>query len=126
MAYTDAAATQGNKPAKLKAIASALKQCDQVIIATDCDREDQLIGQEILEHLRYRGSVQRALFTAQDIAAEAEKLIAALRLRPKGGVDLQAAPRTRCTQDARHGESKGRTPNCRQTCLSQAQTGENG
>ena len=37
-----------------------------VIIATDCDREGQLIGQEILEHLRYRGAVQRALFTAQD------------------------------------------------------------
>jgi hypothetical protein len=37
-----------------------------VIIATDCDREGQLIGQEILEHLSYRGGVQRALFTAQD------------------------------------------------------------
>jgi DNA topoisomerase-3 len=37
-----------------------------VILATDCDREGQLIGQEILEHLRYRGTVQRALFTAQD------------------------------------------------------------
>jgi DNA topoisomerase III len=59
-------AAQGNKPAKLKAIAAALKGCDQVIIATDCDREGQLIGQEILEHLRYRGEVRRALFTAQD------------------------------------------------------------
>ena len=37
-----------------------------MILATDCDREGQLIGQEILEHLRYRGTVQRALFTAQD------------------------------------------------------------
>ena len=27
-----------------------------------CDREGQLIGQEILEHLRYRGTVRRALF----------------------------------------------------------------
>ena len=43
-------ATEGNKPAKLKAIAAALKRCDQVILATDCDREGQLIGQEILEH----------------------------------------------------------------------------
>ena len=64
--YPTRAATQGNKPAKLKAIAAALKGCDQVIIATDCDREGQLIGQEILEHLRYRGKVERALFTAQD------------------------------------------------------------
>src|SRR5438045_88147 len=38
----------------------------QVILATDCDREGQLIGQEILDHLAYRGRVRRALFTAQD------------------------------------------------------------
>ena len=56
----------GDKSAKLKAIAAALKSCETVIIATDCDREGQLIGQEILEHLRYRGAVERALFTAQD------------------------------------------------------------
>src|SRR5271165_4658606 len=64
--YPTRPATGGNKSAKLKAIAAALKSCETVIIATDCDREGQLIGQEILEHLRYRGSVQRALFTAQD------------------------------------------------------------
>ncbi len=56
----------GNKPAKLKAIVAALKGCREVILATDCDREGQLIGQEILEHVGYRGSVRRALFTAQD------------------------------------------------------------
>ena len=64
--YPTQPATEGNKPAKLKAIAAALQRCDQVILATDCDREGQLIGQEILEHLRYRGTVRRALFTAQD------------------------------------------------------------
>ena len=64
--YPTKSATEGNKPAKLKAIAAALVGCDRVILATDCDREGQLIGQEILEHLRYRGTVERALFTAQD------------------------------------------------------------
>lgn len=64
--YPTREAREGNKPAKLKAIASALDACDEVILATDCDREGQLIGQEILEHLRYRGTVRRALFTAQD------------------------------------------------------------
>jgi DNA topoisomerase-3 len=64
--YPTRPATDGNKPSKLKAIAAALKSCDQVILATDCDREGQLIGQEILDHLGYRGCVQRALFTAQD------------------------------------------------------------
>lgn len=56
----------GNKAAKLQAIREALKGCDGVILATDCDREGQLIGQEILEHVGYRGPVQRAIFTAQD------------------------------------------------------------
>lgn len=64
--YPTRPAKGGNKPAKLKAIAAALKACEKVIIATDCDREGQLIGQEIIEHLRYRGTVERALFTAQD------------------------------------------------------------
>ena len=64
--YPTQPAPGGSRAAKLQAIASALKQCDQVILATDCDREGQLIGQEILEHLRYRGQVRRALFTAQD------------------------------------------------------------
>ena len=64
--YPTRPAAQGNKPAKLKAIAAALRTCDEVILATDCDREGQLIGQEILDHLGYRGRVRRALFTAQD------------------------------------------------------------
>ncbi len=59
-------ATGGNKAAKLKAIRAALKTADRVWLATDCDREGQLIGQEILEHCRYRGDVMRVMFTAQD------------------------------------------------------------
>ena len=38
----------------------------RVWLATDCDREGQLIGQEILEHLGFRGDVMRVMFTAQD------------------------------------------------------------
>ena len=64
--YPTRPATQGNKPAKLKAITAALRTCGDVILATDCDREGQLIGQEILDHLGYRGRVRRALFMAQD------------------------------------------------------------
>src|ERR1700722_16897447 len=56
----------GNKAAKLKAIREALRTAKQVWLATDCDREGQLIGQEILEHCNYRGQVMRVLFTAQD------------------------------------------------------------
>ena len=79
--YGTKPATGGNKAAKLKAIRAALKTADRVWLATDCDREGQLIGQEILEHCRYRGEVMRVMFTAQD----AETIRAAFRrARPNG------------------------------------------
>ena len=56
----------GHKAAKLRAIRDALRTATRVWLATDCDREGQLIGQEILEHYSYRGEVMRVLFTAQD------------------------------------------------------------
>ena len=64
--YATRPAKGGNKATKLKAIREALRTCKRVWLATDCDREGQLIGQEILEHYNYRGEVMRVLFTAQD------------------------------------------------------------
>ena len=64
--YGTRPAKGGNKAAKLKAIHDALRSANQVWLATDCDREGQLIGQEILEHYKYQGQVMRVLFTAQD------------------------------------------------------------
>jgi DNA topoisomerase-3 len=64
--YDTRPAKGGNKAAKLRAIREALRTAKRVWLATDCDREGQLIGQEILEHYKYRGEVMRVLFTAQD------------------------------------------------------------
>ena len=64
--YSTRPASGGNKAAKLKAIRDALRTARRVWLATDCDREGQLIGQEILEHLNFRGEVMRVMFTAQD------------------------------------------------------------
>jgi len=64
--YGTRPAVGGNKAAKLAAIREALRSAKRVWLATDCDREGQLIGQEILEHYKYRGEVMRVLFTAQD------------------------------------------------------------
>jgi DNA topoisomerase-3 len=64
--YGTRPAVGGNKAAKLAAIREALRTASRVWLATDCDREGQLIGQEILEHYGYRGQVMRVLFTAQD------------------------------------------------------------
>ena len=79
--YGTKPASGGNKAAKLKAIRAALKTADRVWLATDCDREGQLIGQEILEHCRYRGEVLRVMFTAQD--SETIR-VAFRRARPNG------------------------------------------
>lgn len=64
--YGTKPASGGNKAAKLRAIRDALGSAKRVWLATDCDREGQLIGQEILEHYDYRGVVMRVIFTAQD------------------------------------------------------------
>ncbi len=64
--YGTKPADGGNKASKLKAIREALRTAKRVWLATDCDREGQLIGQEILEHYGYRGEVRRVMFTAQD------------------------------------------------------------
>ena len=64
--YATRPANGGNKASKLKAIREALRTAKRVWLATDCDREGQLIGQEILEHYNYSGEVMRVLFTAQD------------------------------------------------------------
>ncbi len=64
--YGTRPAEGGGKMAKLRAIREALRGADRVWLATDCDREGQLIGQEILEHFHFRGQVMRVLFTAQD------------------------------------------------------------
>ena len=64
--YGTRPAEGGNKAARLRVIREALRSAKRVWLATDCDREGQLIGQEILEHYEYRGQVMRVLFTAQD------------------------------------------------------------
>ena len=50
----------------LDAIRNAARNADEVVIATDCDREGQLIGDEILDHIGFRGKRWRAIFNAED------------------------------------------------------------
>lgn len=50
----------------LKAIKETAKTVDTIVIATDCDREGQLIGQEIVEWIKFRGKVLRVMFNAED------------------------------------------------------------
>ena len=100
--YGTRPAEGGNKAAKLRAIREALRTAKRVWLATDCDREGQLIGQEILEHYEYRGQVMRVLFTAQDSADHPRRIrsgktkcricppLRRRRCAPAGRPDLQS------------------------------------
>ena len=50
----------------LEAIRTAARDADRVIVATDCDREGQLIGGEIVDYIEFRGEVLRCIFNAED------------------------------------------------------------
>jgi DNA topoisomerase III len=50
----------------LNDIRDAARDADTIIIATDCDREGQLIGGEIVDYIGFRGVVKRAIFNAED------------------------------------------------------------
>lgn len=54
------------KGERLSLIKNALSNADQVIIATDCDREGQAIGENLLRFYKFKGRVLRAIFTAED------------------------------------------------------------
>lgn len=50
----------------LDKIRAAARGADEIVIATDCDREGQVIGEEIVEFIGFRGKVRRAMFNAED------------------------------------------------------------
>lgn len=54
------------KRSLLAAIREGLRSARRLVIATDSDREGQLIGEEIVELLKFRGEILRATFTAED------------------------------------------------------------
>lgn len=45
---------------------SAITNAGRVIIATDCDREGQAIGENIIRHFKFKGEVFRVMFSAED------------------------------------------------------------
>ena len=89
--YPTKPATGGNKAAKFKAIRQALRTAGRVWLATDCDREGQLIGQEILEHSA-RAPVEASRLTIRlvvDVAPERHR-----EQRPVDGQRPRSAPRS--------------------------------
>ncbi|MFB4390322.1 MULTISPECIES: DNA topoisomerase III [unclassified Pseudomonas] len=64
---------------QFKAVKRLLGQARELVIATDADREGEMIARELLEHCRYRGPVQRLWLSALDDASIRKALA---RLRP--------------------------------------------
>src|ERR671910_89625 len=63
--YGTSRSGQSHKP-KVEAIRQALQGVERVIIATDPGREGSMIAWEVLEHLGYRGRVDRLKLGALD------------------------------------------------------------
>jgi DNA topoisomerase-3 len=63
---------------QFKAVKRLLGQATDVVIATDADREGEMIARELLDHCRYRGPVQRLWLSALDDAS-IRKALADLR-----------------------------------------------
>ena len=51
---------------QLSVLKKLLKRCDQVVIATDADREGETIAREVLEFLKFSGSTRRLWLSALD------------------------------------------------------------
>ncbi|WP_434700936.1 DNA topoisomerase III [Pseudomonas sp. D1-36] len=61
-----------------KAVKRLLGEAKELVIATDADREGEMIARELVEHCRYRGPIQRLWLSALD-EASIRKALAALR-----------------------------------------------
>lgn len=63
---------------QFKAVKRLLGEADELVIATDADREGELIARELVEHCRYRGPIRRLWLSALDDAS-IRKALAALK-----------------------------------------------
>lgn len=55
--------------AQLRVIRRLLGACKELVIATDADREGEMIAREVLEYCHYRGPIQRLWLSALDEAS---------------------------------------------------------
>lgn len=63
---------------QLTAIGKLLKKAGSVVIATDADREGDVIGREVLDYFNYKGKVERLLLSALD-ESSIKKALAEIR-----------------------------------------------
>lgn len=63
---------------QFKAVKRLLGEATELVIATDADREGEMIARELIEHCRYRGPIQRLWLSALDDAS-IRKALAALK-----------------------------------------------
>lgn len=64
--------------AQLRVIRRLLKECRELVIATDADREGEMIAREVLDYCGYRGPILRLWLSALD-EASIRRALAALR-----------------------------------------------
>jgi DNA topoisomerase III len=95
--YGTSRSGQSHKP-KVGAIKQALQGVDRVIIATDPGREGSMIAWEVLEHLGYRGRVDRLKLGALDEISIRRAFAAMAKERDSGERDYAAYLEALCRQ----------------------------
>lgn len=63
---------------QFKAVKRLLSEASELVIATDADREGEMIARELVDHCRYRGPIQRLWLSALD-EASIRKALSALK-----------------------------------------------
>ena len=69
-----------------QAIRDALRRATMIYIATDADREGEVIGREILDECGYGGDACRVLFASEDPASIAEAFAAAVPIASRESI----------------------------------------
>lgn len=78
--------TEANARRQFGVLKDLVKRADSIIIATDDDDEGEAIGWDLVEHLQFKGPVQRAVFVAVDpksIATAVRNPVAGDKTRPR-------------------------------------------
>lgn len=80
---------------QFKAVAALLKNADEVVIATDADREGEMIARELMDYVGFKGKVQRLWLSALDVASVKKALTALKSGSETAGLYQSALGRSR-------------------------------
>lgn len=80
---------------QLKAVGALIKRATEVVVATDADREGEMIARELLDHFKYSGAISRLWLSALDAESIRKGLARLKRGEETEGLYLAAMARSK-------------------------------